>query len=77
MIFHLFLKIFSGRGSNHLHFLLWTDLQPSVLYKFVDDKEVMEAICRRIDSIVQVWLPDVGWNNIEGRGYVHPSIEIT
>ena len=49
-----------GRGTLHLHFLAWSDLQPSVIREFVNDEEVMSAICNRLDSLVQAWIPPFG-----------------
>ena len=49
-----------GRGTLHLHFLAWSDLQPSVIREFVNDEEVMSAICNRLDSLVQEWIPPFG-----------------
>jgi hypothetical protein len=40
-----------GRGSLHFHVLLWTDLQPHLVQRFIDDEQVMQLFYARIDSM--------------------------
>ena len=49
-----------GWGSLHLHGLFWTDLQPEVLQRALASDQAMDALCQRLDSIVQCSLPQRG-----------------
>ena len=62
-----------GRGTLHLHFLAWPDLQPSTMREFVNDEEVMTAICGRLDSLVQAWIPEISEVNHSDQ----PAAEVT
>ncbi len=50
-----------GRGSLHMHFLLWCDLDPSVVQKYIHDHDVMMRFLKHLDSMVQAWLSPEVW----------------
>jgi hypothetical protein len=47
-----------GRISPHLHMLHNSDLSPVTLSKHLDTPGFMEMFMKRLDSMVQAWIPD-------------------
>jgi hypothetical protein len=46
-----------GRQSAHGHFLVWTDISPVVIQRFLAEPVIRSAICQRIDSVVCASIP--------------------
>ena len=48
-----------GRQSAHLHCLVVTDLSPLSLQNYLGDPEAMVLLMKRLDSIIQGWIPEL------------------
>jgi hypothetical protein len=48
-----------GRQSAHLHCLVVTDLSPLSLQNYLGDPDAMNLLMKRLDSIIQGWIPEL------------------
>ena len=48
-----------GRQSAHVHCLVVTDLSPISIQKHLSDSDAMSLLMKRMDSMIQGWIPDV------------------
>lgn len=46
-----------GRHSAHMHLLMTTDVSPMEIARVLDDEAIRQQLSKRIDSVVQAWLP--------------------
>lgn len=48
-----------GRQSAHLHCLVVSDLSPISIQNHLDNNNMMSLLMKRMDSIIQGWIPDL------------------
>ena len=60
-----------GRQSAHLHCLVMSDMSPISIQKHLADNVAMSLLMKRLDSMIQGWIPDVpdqAFNKLSDEG---------
>jgi len=47
-----------GRQSVHFHVVITSDISPTTIQALLDDDEQLQRLMKRLDSIVQAWVPE-------------------